>query len=276
MNPKAEPLRPSREHEIQRLAEQTLAAHPQSSRTDPEEIASALGLAYRYAPFPEEFDGILLCEQGRFLLVCNERRAPRGSPRSRFTFGHELGHFVIPEHRTALAFGLVPAHFSLAEYASHQPVEREADCFAANLLMPESTFRDKAKGTATGLDLVKVLAEHFGTSLTSTAYRALAFNLFPAPAAIFRWDPLGRLVSRRMSQPTAGKDWQYCGMVDSPGAETLTARAIARLAVGQEAGRTHVMDWFPKLDGFRPQHQIELQEEVTSLGSHGWLTLVHA
>ena len=35
------------------------------------------------------------------------------------------------------------------------------------------------------------------------------------------------------------------------------------------------MDWFTDLDGYEPEHQIPLIEEVISLGDHGWMTLIH-
>lgn len=276
MPEKPQVLSPGAETYLEELAQGVLASHPPGERVDPEAIATAHGLCFRYESFPEEFDGILLCDNGRFLLVCNERRAPRVSARGRFTFAHELGHYLIPSHRDALVSGAVPAHFSLAEFASHYPVEREADCFAAHLLMPAAGFRARAlESEAKGLALIRELSDHFGTSLTSTAYRGLALNLFSGPAAIFRWDNLGQLVSRRMSPATALRGWDYYALADLPAPETLTARATANLRVGHESAPTHIADWFPKINAYTPDHQIPMREEVMSLGSHGWLTLVH-
>lgn len=34
------------------------------------------------------------------------------------------------------------------------------------------------------------------------------------------------------------------------------------------------MDWFTALDGYEPEHQIQVAEEVMSLGNFGWMTIV--
>jgi hypothetical protein len=40
-------------------------------------------------------------------------------------------------------------------------------------------------------------------------------------------------------------------------------------------GETHVMDWIVELNGYEPEHLIQLQEKVVSLGHFGWMTVVH-
>ncbi len=270
-------LSPAREAEISVLAEQLATARFPAGRVEPELLATETGIAFRYAPFPEEFDGILLHDAGKYFIVCNDRVSPRGSPRSRFTFAHELGHYFLADHRHALATGTWPAHYSRAEFSSAAPLEMEADCFAAHLLLPEPAVRPQAASVAgAGLELIQALAATFGTSLTATAYRALGLDLFPAPAAVFRWNQLGAPAGRRMSDPTARLGREYCGLADAPPPGSLTARAIAELAVGANEGRSHVMNWFPKLSGYGPGDQQMLREAVMSLGDHGWLTLVHA
>jgi hypothetical protein len=102
----------------------------------------------------------------------------------------------------------------------------------------------------------------------------LGLGLLPAPAAIFHWDQLGRLASRRMSDSTAGLGWEYCGLADFPPHGSSTAGAVAGLKTGITSARSHVTDWFTKLPGHMPAHQIPLREEVISVGHYGWLTLV--
>jgi Zn-dependent peptidase ImmA (M78 family) len=274
----AKPHRLSLEREwaITALAGDLAASRFPAGRVEPEEIARTEGIEFRYESFPEEFDGILIHDAGRYFIVCNSRKHGRGSPRSRFTFAHELGHYHLPEHREALARGTWPAHYSRTEFSSDSWLEMEADVFAANLLLPEKAFREKAAALPPGLDQVARLANAFGTSFTSTAYRALALDLFPAPAAIFRWNEFGDLTSRRMSGPTAWRDPDYCGLIDTVPPGSLTARAVANLVPGSAQGRSHVMDWFPNLSGYGAEDQVMLREEVKSLGQFGWITLVYA
>ena len=106
--------------------------------------------------------------------------------------------------------------------------------------------------------------------------KSLGLDLFPAPAAVFHWDPLGRLAGRRMSDRTARLGPEYCALPDTAPETSATARATSGLRIGIDQARAHVMDWFPKLSGYGPDHQEQLVEEVMSLGHHGWLTLVRA
>lgn len=266
-----------RECEIAALAEQLATTRFPAGRVEPEEIATQEGIAFRYAPFPEEFDGILMHDGGRFFIVCNDRRAPRGSVRSRFTFAHELGHYFLSDHRAALASGAWPAHYSRTEFTTATRVEREADLFAASLLLPGEFFRRAAADLGgTGFDRIGALASIFGVSLTATAYRALGLNLVSAPAAVFRWDSLGASIGRQMSEETARLRREYCALTEIVPPGTLTARAVTELSAGATHGHSHVMNWFPKLTGYDRGDQSMLREEVQSLGHHGWLTLIYA
>jgi hypothetical protein len=79
-----------------------------------------------------------------------------GSPerRRRFTIAHEIGHFVLHPHRLAPQRGG-------GVNAAWQAQEREADLFAAELLMPEDLVREAV--FSYGPD-VERLADHFDVS----------------------------------------------------------------------------------------------------------------
>lgn len=265
----------ARETVIASLAERIANERFPAGRVEPEQIAAQENIAFCYASFPEDFDGTLIHRAGRFFIVCNDHLHPRGSARSRFTFSHELGHYYL--HRDALAADAWPAHYSRAEFASDQPLEMEADCFAANLLLPEKAVRrTAAKIAGSGFDRIDALATVFGASFTATAYRALALNFFPAPAAIFHWDAAGALVGRRMSDATAMLRREYCALTDAPPPESRTACAIAEPGPGTARSHSHAMNWFPKLTGYDRGDEIMLHEEVKSLGHYGFITLIHA
>lgn len=263
-----------REAEIAGLAEHIAMSRFGGERVQPEEIAEQEGIRFRYASFPEEFDGIILHERGKFFIVCNEGRAPRGTPRSRFTFAHELGHYFLDEHRRALTSGKCPPHFSLAEFISDQPIEKESDVFAANLLMPAEGFRKKAAMLPDSIERIQQLASVYGTSLTSTAFRAIALDTFPAPAAAMCWSQTGEAGAWWISPQTYGIGRELRETIKAPPAGSNTAQAIVSLAFGVQAGPSLAKDWFPQLAGTRAQ-DIAVQEEVISLGFFGWLTIVH-
>ena len=267
-------MEPRRANAIAELAEHIAVQRFGGERVSPEEIASSEGIAYRYESFDEEFDGILLYEAGRFLIVCNERRALRGSARSRFTFAHELGHYFIDEHRQALASGKMPLHFSLAEHVSDQPVETEADHFAANLLMPATPFRRKAADLDPGLQLISDLATTYGASFTSTAFRALQLDVFPAPSALFRWQKNGEQSGRRISPTTFSMFPGYRSMIASIPNGSLTEAVVAGRSLSGAKGISDCSQWLPNV---RPEDRrnVSLNEEAMSIGHFGWLTLLY-
>ncbi|MHC5053962.1 MAG: ImmA/IrrE family metallo-endopeptidase [Planctomycetota bacterium] len=106
--------------------------------------------------------------KGKFLLFIDNAQRGRTKGRRRFSIGHELGHFYLPDHREVLLTG--EAHCSQTEgFASSARTEAEADEFAARLLMPTSTFRREMKDIDMGE--LRRLATTFQTSLTATAHR---------------------------------------------------------------------------------------------------------
>lgn len=85
----------------------------------------------------------------------------------RFVIAHELGHFI--NERKKNIRGCTSA--DLIEYKSRKELERDANIFAAELLMREEWLREFTKGKYPGIKLIKDCAEHFRTSLTSAAIR---------------------------------------------------------------------------------------------------------
>jgi len=89
----------------------------------------------------------------------------------RFTVAHELAHYFLAGHWEHVFADGQTRHTSESGFSSDDPIEREADAFAAALLMPRGLFRSSCTGVQPGLTTVEVLAEKCRTSLTSTAIR---------------------------------------------------------------------------------------------------------
>lgn len=108
-------------------------------------------------------------------IYCNSGQSPG---RRRFTVAHEFGHYVL--HRQMIeGEGLGGIHCD--EKSVHQGggdgIEREADQFAANLLMPLHDFRRTlpARGRP-DFDQLGTLADRYGVSLTSAILRWLEYT----------------------------------------------------------------------------------------------------
>ncbi len=94
-----------------------------------------LGISIRETEkLPAKVSGFIKQTNGT-TSICVNKLEPL--PRKRFTVAHELGHYFL--HSERLADGIVDA---LNRDGTVDPIENEANNFAANLLMPELTFRE--------------------------------------------------------------------------------------------------------------------------------------
>jgi IrrE N-terminal-like domain len=88
-----------------------------------------------------------------------------------FTVGHELGHYFLDGHAEAIFANGAKEHLSRSGFVSDDKYEREADAFAAELLMPETLFKDALRKCGAGFAGIQYLAELGETSLVATAIR---------------------------------------------------------------------------------------------------------
>ena len=89
----------------------------------------------------------------------------------RFTVAHELGHYFLEGHYKHIFADGNSRHVSDSGYSSDDPFEREADAFAAALLMPSALFKSACARVAPGFKAIETLSEKCVTSLTATAIR---------------------------------------------------------------------------------------------------------
>ncbi len=136
-----------------RTQAQTLikAAHILEAPIDVEKIAEILGFTIIPFPFPEKRKGMVLIEGDVKAIGVNEKHP---LTLRRYTIAHEFGHFVNGHAHFENAFIEDETIF----YDHHFQQEREADAFAAELLMPKDFLeKDLAFG---GIDEKKLLAKY--------------------------------------------------------------------------------------------------------------------
>lgn len=113
-------------------------------------------------------DAYLVCEGGKSYIVLKNTLDDK---RKKFTLAHELGHFFIPWH-SELLFGCDIAEMDFKnEYA---PKEREANLFAAELLMPTKQFKEEFSGKIV-YNNVSNLANIFEVSFQAALSRCIEF-----------------------------------------------------------------------------------------------------
>jgi len=168
----------------------------------PEVISKAYNVGYCYGEYGDYFDGMLEHSDGEFHIYINTEKH-NNTKRHRFSFAHELGHFFIDEHAIALAQGLSAGHCSQTGFISERTVEREADLFAASLLMPEgrtkSVYRKNKKFSFSSIESI---SRAFQVSILSALYRVFYLDLHPFMIVKIT---NGRIIGK----PLRSKDFYY-------------------------------------------------------------------
>ena len=136
-----------------------IAKHWDSTPVPIEAIIRDIGLPLHHEPLADNISGYIEKRDGGYRIVVNSSHA---KTRQRFTAAHELGHYIY--HRDLLGEGVGDNRAYRTEgtdrpNANIRPIhERQANSFAANVLMPRHRLSD-AGGEST-----LVLANRFGVS----------------------------------------------------------------------------------------------------------------
>ncbi|MFZ1249733.1 MAG: ImmA/IrrE family metallo-endopeptidase [Candidatus Saccharimonadales bacterium] len=132
------------------------------------EIAEREGLKIEYRVFPNgnsDISGFLIAEDKTIYL--NVENSPE---RQAYTVAHELGHYLLGHEPDK--YGVL-RRANDYENASKSQEEKDADRFAANLLMPEKMIRDELKRHPFLKDAPQILASKFGVSVSAMKYRLI-------------------------------------------------------------------------------------------------------
>jgi len=156
-----------------------LALELRSARQDLERFAPRLGLEIREV-HADSFDGALVRTREIPRGVILIRKSIRESGRKHFTLAHELAHFLLPNHGQT---ELVCTKSDIGNWGDgSKQTEREADEFAAELLMPAATVEPIVRSAAPSLRVIEKIARRFETSFSAAAWRYC--DLAKAPCAI--------------------------------------------------------------------------------------------
>ncbi len=159
--------------------------------------------------------------------------------RRRFTISHELGHWELHEDHSQF----LCSESDMRDYG-RSPLELEANCFAAELLMPTLYFRDHCGGEPS-TDLVKDLANEFRTTLTATAIRVA--DLCKKPVQVV-WHEGDRV---KWSYSDEKKNLPYV----AAGTEVpqFSSARLADSDVADHMEHYDSADWFPALNYRKPE-----------------------
>jgi hypothetical protein len=158
---------------------------------DVREVAAQLKLELNEVDV-DGFDGALIRAEGVSFGAIAVRRGILEDGRKHFTIAHEIGHYVLPGHDKCDDVCLDTDVGNWSD-ASKQ-LEREADEFAAELLIPTSYARPRFSEMPPSLQTISAVATDCRASLSATAWRYC--DLAPYACAIV-WTKESRIAWSR-------------------------------------------------------------------------------
>ena len=231
---------------------------------DPIKIAESHGIMVQAKPASNAgVSGMLIKAGDQFGIAYATHIDVEGF--QRFSIAHELGHYLLPGHPESLFPEENGIHESRAGFVSADKYERQADHFAAGLLMPRGLFTKEIDKRLSGFQAINELAELCKTSLTSTAIRYSKFTSEPMAVVLSE--------DARIDWCFISDELNEIGRIDWP----KKGQGLPRDSVtfdfnenqenitncNNEAGDSSFAEWFGgDLD-------FEIEEESIGLGNYG-------
>lgn len=223
MDDKPKLLTAKRKKIIHELVTMLLEDLPDSIPVYPEVIAASEGIKHKINDYNNDFSGLIELYNGRFFIFLHSSIGESlQSPVLRYSFAHELGHYIIYSHRAELMLEGKLQYSHTDSMLSDSLQEKEAEYFASCLLMPEHHFLNDIQGKSFSLELMMELSSKYMVSLTAT---------------VLRYATLGsESLYIICSKPDAIK-WIYPGK-DFP-FHKLNISPYGSIAAGSQAGNLH-------------------------------------
>jgi len=223
MDDKPKLLTSKRKESIHELVTMLLEDLPDSIPVYPEIIAASEGIKYKINDYNNDFSGLIEYYNGRFFIFLHSATGETlQSPFLRYSFAHELGHYIIFSHRAELMLEGKLQYSNSDSMLSDSLQEKEAEYFASCLLMPEHHFLGDIKGKSFSLALMMELSSKYKVSLTATVLRYATLGTEPLYIVC--------------SKPNSIK-WKYPGK-GFP-FHKLNISTYGSIAAGSQAGNFH-------------------------------------
>ena len=178
----------------------------------------------------------------------------------RFSIAHELGHYFIDGHLDHLG----DSHRSRAGFMSNNRYEREADFFAAGLLMPETPVLIVVSHEQEGLAAIRAIQHQAQASLTASAIRYVNLANVAVAVIVSNESTVDYCFMSEAMRASKPDEWPKKGTRVPP--ETPT-RVVANRP--QEQRRYELSDEIDISDWLGGNRSVPAKEEVVGLGRSG-------
>ncbi|HMM12892.1 MAG TPA: ImmA/IrrE family metallo-endopeptidase [Bacteroidales bacterium] len=183
----------------------------------PQTIAEGLEIGYCYVRRNDAFDGLIEYFEGEWFIYINLRndQSNPSHPRVRFSFAHELGHYIIDDHRVNLRKPGVRPHGSQGMLWIDIKAEREAEYFAAALLMPREWVLYDLRGRKFSAALIEEISNNYQVSYTAALMRFIELGNHPILVVcshnnIIQWRQMSEDFPFRLINEGPGKQLPEC------------------------------------------------------------------
>ncbi|WP_276483770.1 ImmA/IrrE family metallo-endopeptidase [Paraflavitalea pollutisoli] len=226
-----------------------------------EEMAYACGLMVQRKDM-EGSDGHILMNGN--MGIVNVKAAINYQPKINYVIAHEIGHARLHKH---LSF-FTDNKLTLNEWYAKGTHEKEANEFAAELLMPETLFKKKVSKEKLSVKLIENVAAYFGTSKTATFLRYREHGEYPVMVVFiengvikwkqhsndfpYKWLPTGT----PLPSYTVAGDHHYRGVIE-PTPE-----------------KVHAIEWFPEDYTAQREPNRKLWEQCFPVGEKSLVTCI--
>ena len=234
----------------------------ESLPVDPIAVAESLGILVQPKTTNEGVSGMLIRFGNEFGIAYATHIESEGF--RRFCIAHEIGHFRIPGHVDAiLAHGDI--HESHAGFLGNDYYERQADHFAASLLMPNALFTKEMKSLGDGLVAIEALADRCITSLSAAGIRYVRKAMVPVAMVISTGKRIDYCFMSGPLKDFERLDWLRNGQLLPPNSATYSFNSDStNVREGhREETKVDLRLWF---GGNR---EIPGTEEIRGLGRYG-------
>ena len=186
----------------------------------------------------------------------------------RFSIAHELGHYFCPGHPEALFDDRNNTHYSNA-LTSHNQYEKEADAFAAGLLMPTKSCKLIMRKNDDGLKSITAISKACETSIIAAAIRYVNLSDIPCAIIVSINNTIDYCICNEELMKTEGYAHPQKKSILPVESLINLKRITNNLASKSEASS---MNWF------RTDTDIEMEEEIMNLSFQNndgkWLTVL--
>ena len=210
----------------------------------------------------EGVSGMLLRHGDTFGILYSTRILNIGF--QRFCIAHELGHFFIDGHLDQIPFD-GNKHSSRAGFVSSDSYEREADHFAAGLLMPTTLVRGVIDEESEGLCGIEAVQQKANASLTAAAIRYIGLTDAAAAIIVSRNGRVDYCFMSETMESLKEITWPRKGTLipSDTVTESILDKSEEEQREARAEGEVDITTWF----GGR--RSVTAWEEVIGLGSYG-------